>query len=124
MSERQYHPRVWGTFVDRKRPGDMVYKTDAVYHVDKRDTWRTISVCSCVRDESWYPQISDLYACLNQHRGDITQCELQQRAFDKAFLDDLKVQVGRKCVLFSRFCFVSHAETQKASVKNGSAPPQ
>lgn len=51
-------------------------------------------MCTCVKDESWYPQISDLYACLNKNRGDIGQCSVQQQAFDKAFMEDAKVQVG------------------------------
>jgi hypothetical protein len=65
-------------------------KTDTVYHVDRRDTWRKIDVCPCFKEESFYPQVVSLFACLNTNFGERSPCEAEQLEVDKAILADMR----------------------------------
>lgn len=65
-------------------------KSDTVYHVDRRDTWRKLDVCPCFKDESFYPQVVSLFACLNANFGERSPCEAEQVEVDKAILADMR----------------------------------
>ena len=65
-------------------------KTDTVYRVDKRATWRKIDVCPCFAGESFYPQVVSLFDCLNANYGVRQQCTAQQQELDVAILTDIR----------------------------------
>ncbi len=67
-------------------------KTDTVFQLDKRATWRKIEVCPCFAEESYYPQVVGLFDCLNANYGVRDQCAAQQLELDKAIIADLRAK--------------------------------
>ncbi len=65
-------------------------KTDTVYRVDKRSTWRKIDVCPCFAGEVFYPQVVSLFDCLYANYGVRQQCAAQQLELDRAILADIR----------------------------------
>jgi hypothetical protein len=107
MSEDQrvYSPQVF-TFAKRPakaRETSKVFnvpsvKSDVVFQVDKKHTWRKIDVCPCFKEESFYPQVVSLFDCLNANFGERSNCEQQQRDVDIAIMADIKVKQQSKAV--------------------------
>lgn len=99
MEGREYVPQVLsvsnagrlervGTFGATK--SFPAVKTDRVFRVAKQSTWRKIDVCPCFKDESFFPQVTTLFACLNQHYGDRGMCRAEQTAVDEAIMADIR----------------------------------
>ena len=67
-------------------------KTDSVYVIDKKDSWRKIDVCPCFKEESFYPQVVGLFDCLNANFGERQNCMSEQQAVDVAIMADMKAK--------------------------------
>lgn len=114
MEDLVYAPRVFqsmnqdGVRTSSKSKFPSV-KTDKVYQVDKRSTWRKIDVCPCFKEvwlcvglslpllttleqESFYPQVVSLFDCLNANFGERSACAAQQTDVDNAIIADIRAK--------------------------------
>jgi hypothetical protein len=113
-SERVYVPRIYQSFnSDGVRTSSKStfpsVKTDKVYQVDKRSTWRKVEVCPCFKEvcplvigeavsdvafvqESFYPQVVSLFDCLNANFGERSACAAQQTDVDNAIIADIRAK--------------------------------
>ena len=68
-------------------PSSKIYKdekTDVVFHVDKRSTYREMSVCPCFEDEPFYPAVVSYFDCLNRTYGEKSKCVTEEMTFKEA----------------------------------------